>query len=101
MNLLNLKSINKDSQERLAKIVGVSQKTISNYLNGTTEPSLKELCKLADYYNVTLDYLVGRETNNNYITAEQKELLNDFKQLTPINQIKIIAEIKGILIGQN
>ena len=101
MNLINLKTINNDSQEKLAKIAEVSQKTISNYLNGTTEPSLKELCKFADYYNVTLDYLVGRETNSNYISAEEKEFLDYFKQLKPINQIKIIAEIKGILLAQN
>ena len=47
-------------QRDLAELLGVSVGTISNYETGTHEPDLKSLVMLADYFNVTTDYLLGR-----------------------------------------
>ncbi len=40
--------------------MNVSIGTISNYENEEHEPSIETLCKLADYFNISIDYLVGR-----------------------------------------
>ena len=40
--------------------VGIDQKTLSNYETGKTNPDSQSLIKLADFYNVSIDYLVGR-----------------------------------------
>ena len=55
----------------------ITQHGYSNYEIGKTEPKIETLCKLADYFNVSLDYLVGREFSNeiDYITPEQKNVL--------------------------
>ena len=45
---------------RAAKGFTRGQSTYSMYENGQREIPLATLCKLADHYNVTLDYLVGR-----------------------------------------
>lgn len=48
------------SQKQLAREINLSQAAYSLYEHGTRKPSLEILIKLADYYNVSLDYLVGR-----------------------------------------
>lgn len=49
------------NQVRLASAVGVKQNTISSWLCGKKEPSITSLWLLADYFEVNIDYLVGRE----------------------------------------
>ena len=39
---------------------GIDQKTLSNYETGKTQPDMYSLIRLADFFNVSLDYLVGR-----------------------------------------
>lgn len=96
------KQQNKNQQE-IAKLLNTTQASYSRYELEQSEPNLETLCKLADFYGVTMDYLIGRDFKNElgYLNDSEKELLNAFRQLKPINQIKIIAEIKGILIAQN
>ena len=48
------------SQLRLAMDLNMSQNTVSRYETGEREPGIAELIKLADYFNVSLDYLTGR-----------------------------------------
>ena len=47
-------------QVDLAQAVGIDQRTISNYETGKTNPDSEALIKLANFFNVTIDYLVGR-----------------------------------------
>ena len=51
------------SQLDLAKNLGIHPSTLFNYETGRAEPNIKTLIKLADYYHVSLDELVGRPTN--------------------------------------
>lgn len=48
------------SQSVLAKETGISQQKISYYESGKHSPSIDDCIKLADYYDITLDELVGR-----------------------------------------
>ena len=91
------------TQRDLAQMLNVGTSTYLGYEKETSEPTIETLVKLANYYGVTMDYLIGRDFKNElgYLNDSEKELLNAFRQLKPINQIKIIAEIKGILIAQN
>ncbi|MFR6641449.1 MAG: helix-turn-helix domain-containing protein [Christensenellales bacterium] len=49
------------NQVRLAEKVGIKQNTISSWLNGKKEPSITSLWLLADYFDVDVDYLIGRK----------------------------------------
>ena len=51
------------SQLRLATELNTTQNTISRYETGEREPGIEELIKIADYFHVSVDYLIGR-TNN-------------------------------------
>ena len=57
----DLLSTEKISQYALAKRTGISQSAISNWLSGKKEPSIDSLWRIADYFDVTVDYLIGRE----------------------------------------
>lgn len=48
------------SQAELAKVLCVSTQTISNYEMGKREPGISEITQLADYFKVSIDYLLGR-----------------------------------------
>ncbi|MCD8052153.1 MAG: helix-turn-helix domain-containing protein [Clostridiales bacterium] len=44
----------------LAAVLGCSIQAVNQYRTGISRPSLENVCKIADYYNVTTDYLLGR-----------------------------------------
>ena len=60
----NMKKLRKNkhiSQATIAKLLNVSQRTISHYESGTCQPNLDGLCKIADVLEVSIDELVGHE----------------------------------------
>lgn len=46
-------------QEQLAVALHTTQRRISYWETGKIEPDLKTLCMLAEYFNVSTDYLLG------------------------------------------
>lgn len=48
------------TMEQLAKEISTTRATISNFENGQRKPSLDMVIKLADYFQISIDYLVGR-----------------------------------------
>ena len=49
------------NQVGLAEKIGLKQNTISAWLLGKKEPSIRSLRLLADYFNTDIDYIVGRK----------------------------------------
>ena len=52
------------TQRDLAKLFFVTPGTISNYEKGRHLPDAERLIKIADYFSVTTDYLLGRSSSN-------------------------------------
>ncbi len=67
MRLKDLREDNDVKQKELAEYLNIKQNTYSQYENGKREIPLDTLCKLADYYNTSIDYLIGRTDNPNRI----------------------------------
>ena len=63
MRLKELRQQKKISQLKLALDMNMSQNTISRYETGEREPGIKELIQIADYFGVSLDYLLERSSN--------------------------------------
>lgn len=61
--LAELRSKQSVSQEKLADIMGITKGTIGNYESGIRMPKYEQLLKLADYFAVSVDYLLGRTEN--------------------------------------
>ena len=60
MKLLELRKNANKNQQELANYLNVARSTYNGYELGNYEPNIETLIKLADYYNVSLDYLVDR-----------------------------------------
>ena len=58
--LRKLRASQNVSQAKLASILGMSERVIRYYEAATKEPTLSVLVALADYFQVSIDYLVGR-----------------------------------------
>ncbi|EDN8509184.1 TPA: helix-turn-helix domain-containing protein [Listeria monocytogenes] len=52
------------SQYKLADELGFSRGQVANYEQGTREPDYQTLLKIAEFFNVSTDYLLGRDDNN-------------------------------------
>lgn len=79
--LITLRKAKKLSQSDLGKVFHVTQATISTWENGTRKPTIGDLARLADFFNVTIDYLVGRTPKEVYlITKEEYDSLMKAKK---------------------
>lgn len=73
----------------VANATGIDQKTLSNYETGKTNPDSYSIIKLADFFNVTTDYLLG------YANSLIKTNFDIMNKLSEIEHC--IAEIKRCL----
>lgn len=62
------------TMKELGERVGVSESAISQYETGKRQPDYETLLKIADYFNVSVDYLLGQETEKAPEPEEQKPL---------------------------
>ena len=61
MRLCELRQQMGISQKELAKNLGMSAGNLCDWEKGRTQPDIEKLVRLADYFDVSLDYLLGRE----------------------------------------
>lgn len=84
-NLRALRKQNGATQVTLAKYLGIDQTTYSGYETGKSCPDINTLVRLADYFDVSLDYLCGRQNKNlifiDSLSDKKKELINMIKDL--------------------
>ncbi len=60
-NLKLLRTAKGIGQRELAEVLDTTLKTVSHWETGYSEPSIRQLITLADFFDVSLDDLVGRE----------------------------------------
>jgi transcriptional regulator with XRE-family HTH domain len=68
----------------IADYLGVSKPTVSRFETGEREPSFENLIKLADFYKVSTDYLLGR--SNCDLSGEKLEVLKLSKKVKSIQE---------------
>ncbi len=78
--LKSLRKANGLTQDELAKILKISRSTIGMYENGSREPDYETLEAIADYFNVDIDYLLGR-TNKTTIIPDHYYLNDETRQI--------------------
>ena len=67
MRLRELRKEKGLSQTQLANELGMIKQTYSNYENEKREPNIATLIKLADYFDVSVDYLIRHEKTPNHL----------------------------------
>lgn len=76
-NLKLLRSATGISQKALAEAIGVSQQSINKYENHNIEPDIATLSRIADYFHVSIDYLVGRTNCPRLPVSEGEDRLEE------------------------
>ena len=96
IKLFELRSEKELSQRDMANVLHVSQGTYNNWENGKTEPSIAQLIFLADFFGVSMDGLLGRESEKNGQTmnATDNELLRYCLMLTPKQKSLLLDLLK-------
>lgn len=69
--LKSLRTANGLTQEELAKALKISRSTVGMYENGSREPDYETLEAIADFFNVDIDYLLGRTNKTTKIIYPQ------------------------------
>lgn len=88
------------TQNELAKILDVSKSNISKYEAGSVEPNMSVLIRISEYFEVSVDYLLGKnaknesapEKENNFFFFDENSLL----QNTFAKRLKTAIEDKGL-----
>lgn len=83
--LVNLRLEKKIFQKELASYLNVSIGTISNYENNVHLPDLITLCKLADFFDVSTDYLLNRTEFKDNLDNLNKKISVDYSITNLIN----------------
>ena len=84
--------------QQVGDAVGVGNNTISRYENGKREPNSEMWKKLANYFNVSVDYLVGNDDYNTFKDIEKyaKELRNKYAHgsiKVPLSDFEDLVEV--------
>ncbi len=86
-HLLQIRGV---STYRVAKETGIPQQTFSKWKNGISTPKADKLQKIADYFGVTVEYLMG---NDKTITKEDIELQNYLEELRTRPELKMLFSL--------
>lgn len=89
VRLKELREAYKLNQTELGEILGVTNQTVSNWENGNIAPSIEMVEKIANYFKVSVDYLLFRtdsltiKVNNLTLeqTAHVQSIVNDIEEL--------------------
>ncbi len=103
-NLKSMRNALGKTQDEVAHAGGFSQGLYTKWENGASIPGAENLIKLADCFGCSIDYLVGRETEDGVIAINDKLMLNDreqkllkdFRGLSHQKQEKVMGYIAGI-----
>ena len=87
------------TQAQIAQILGLPRETYRNYEVGNREPPLDTLLKIANYFGVSVDYLLGRDevpgvqmkpAAESELTETEQELLSIYRSVNPALQDLIL-----------
>lgn len=92
------------TQEQLASIIGVERSSIGKYEGKSqTIPSDDVKCRIAEYFGVTIDYLMGYSDNpkpympERELTDVEHRLIDDFRSLNKEGQEKVLEYVDDLL----
>lgn len=88
------------TQKELAMKLAITPSALGNYVQNTREPDYNTLVKIADYFQVSTDYLLGYNTPGQKLSHKEEILLHVFRSLTD-DQKEIYLEQGKIFMKQN
>ena len=125
LRLRELRLENEKTQEEMAKILGVSRQVYANHENGINEPSLEMLIRMANFFQCSVDFLIGnsddfgnisvyRTENSSALSGNEQKIIDALRENAPYNPVEwvsmyadlptymqesIFAELKGMYLA--
>ena len=107
--LINLKRLREEasiSQRTLAEAIGVSQQSVNKYENHNIEPDIETLIRIADFFDTSVDYLIGHsavrdrsiEVRVSELDEEELLFLKQYRSLTKKQKNAIDVVINSYLV---
>lgn len=89
------------TQKEVAAFLGVDRSTYNKYETGDSEPNFDTICRLADFFDVSVEYLMGRTnikktpTPEDFgLSSEESELLALFRKASPAVRVAALSVLK-------
>ncbi len=92
-NILRLAKEKKITNQQLCKILETNPNKIYDWKIGKSKPSAEDISKLADYFDVSTDYLLGRTVSPSELSPEALELASRWDKLNDDGKALVRAEL--------
>lgn len=107
-NLKLLRQKRNISQQKLADLLQLSQQSIYKYENGLAEPDFEILKNMADFFDTSIDYLIGytnydqkiQPYKETFLSSEESEHIQAYRSLSP-HMRTIINELISEYLNKN
>lgn len=102
-NLRQLRKENNLTQREVASKIALLETTYQSYEAGRTEPPIEIIIKLADIFECSVDYLLGRASELDVVniqtdlTEQQKELLQNFDKLNVEGKARLMGYLLALM----
>ncbi len=95
--LYKLRTEKKLSLQKLSDLTGISKSMLGHLETGQRTGTIEVLTKLADFYNVSLDYLTGYDETREMVNKFLKDLSKKFDLNDPKVQFKILKALDEVI----
>ena len=105
MRIRELREEKRESQQKMAMLLNVSQTMISRYESGQAYPDVGMLITLAKHFGVSVDYLIGVSDSKlpysrSNLSEQEQQMLFMFKRLSKTQKEKAMSYIEGMLTDE-
>lgn len=73
---------NDKTQKEVANALNIAPTTLGNYIRNLREPDFKTLVSIANYFNISTDYMLGNVYSKD-LTPEEERILNIYSRIPP------------------
>ena len=99
-NILRLAKEKKITNQQLCKILETNPNKIYDWKIGKSKPSAEDISKLADYFDVSTDYLLGRQVTESSVPENIQQLLSIASRLS-CDQLKDLLQYAEFIESKN
>ncbi|MDF2610693.1 MAG: family transcriptional regulator [Lachnospiraceae bacterium] len=100
-NLIKIRKSLNISQSKLGKDLGITQQMISSYEKGISSPNVELLTKLADYFQISIDYLVDHTVHGKEHELQKTQLIQLFDNISADDRTRCLLILNTFVIDSS
>jgi transcriptional regulator with XRE-family HTH domain len=100
LNLEKLRKEHKISQSKLGSALGITQQMISSYEKNISSPNIETLIKIADFFEISIDRLVGHVAKSENPESQKVQLDHLFDSFTADDKERCLFILKTLLLDR-